>query len=401
MNSANEFIAGRLADDSSLLPTEAAVIAPAEYHNRIVTLRENMQMADIDALLLVAGSNMRYFTGLTWALTERLVGAVITQTDTIFICPAFEESAMKPVLKVSGDFAYWQEDEDPNIMVGEIVKKCGADKVAIDAKCPLWLYERLNQSISQNSHCELVSATELMAAQRARKSATELALMQKAMDTTLSVHKLVYEYMQPGMPASELIRFIDTAHRHFGADNGSYFCAVQFDEGTSHPHGVPGDPVLQDNSLVLIDTGCQFDGYHSDITRTYGLGSQPQQVQELWLLEKLAQAVAFEMVRPGVSCEEIDNAARDVLVQHGLGPDYNLPGLPHRTGHGIGLEIHEGPYLVRGDKTKLQPGMCFSNEPMIVVPGQFGIRLEDHFYVTEQRAQWFTQPQHSLLKPFG
>ena len=159
--------------------------------------------------------------------------------------------------------------------------------------------------------------------------------------------------------------------------------------------------LLQEHQLILIDTGCQVDGYHSDITRTYALDSVSMAIEETWAIEKEAQVAAFNAARPGVPCSQVDKVARQILEHYGLGPDYKLPGLPHRTGHGIGLEIHEGPYLVANDKTLLAPGMCFSNEPMIVVPNQYGVRLEDHFYITEDGAAWFTEPQHSLYKPFA
>jgi Xaa-Pro dipeptidase len=176
---------------------------------------------------------------------------------------------------------------------------------------------------------------------------------------------------------------------------------VQFGTATAYPHGLPGDQQLEEGQLVLIDTGCTVHGYHSDITRTYAFGAVDDEIRTLWALEKEAQAAAFDAVEPGAPCESVDAAARRVLERAGLGPDYRLPGLPHRTGHGIGLAIHEPAYLVRGDRTPLAPGMCFSNEPMIVVPERFGIRLEDHMYVTETGAAWFTEPQHSIDRPFA
>jgi Xaa-Pro dipeptidase len=194
-------------------------------------------------------------------------------------------------------------------------------------------------------------------------------------------------------------RFIDDAHRALGAP-GYTFCAVQFGTATAFPHGLPGDQALADDQLVLVDTGCAIHGYQSDITRTYAFGRVGDDIRATWALEKEAQAAAFAAVRPGVPCEAVDAAARAVLERAGLGPDYRLPGLPHRTGHGIGLSIHEPAYLVRGDTTPLAPGMCFSNEPMIVVPERYGIRLEDHFYVTEDGAAWFTEPQPSIDRPF-
>lgn len=376
---------------------EADAIATMEFNTRIENLRQSMLTVDVKAVLIIAGTNMRYFTGLSWSMTERLVGAIITAKDIIFVCPKFEESAIRPQLKVEGSFEFWEEHHDPAMLVANLLLAKKVANVAIDPECPLWLYEKLNKSLSG---WQIRSAVSLIGHLRARKSDTEIALITRAMHITLEVHKLAYTFLRPGIHTSEVANFIDEAHKQLGADKGSYFCAVQFADATSHPHGVPGDPCLEDNSLVLIDTGCQVDGYHSDITRTYSFGELPNEIKTYWEIEKEAQLAAFNAVKPGVTCAAIDDAARKVLVKHGLGPDYELPGLPHRTGHGIGLNIHEGPYLVRGDNTPLAPGMCFSNEPMIVVPGEFGIRLEDHFYVTEEGARWFTQPQHALDSPF-
>ncbi|HET8613127.1 MAG TPA: Xaa-Pro peptidase family protein, partial [Sphingomonas sp.] len=197
---------------------------------------------------------------------------------------------------------------------------------------------------------------------------------------------------------SAVKRFIEEAHRALGAA-GSSFCIVQFGRATAFPHGLPGDQRLAEGDLVLIDTGCRVEGYHSDITRTYAFGPVDEEERTIWSLEKEAQAAAFAAARPGVPCEAVDAAARAVLEKAGLGPDYRLPGLPHRTGHGIGLSIHEPAFLVRGDKTPLAAGMCFSNEPMIVVPDRFGVRLEDHFYMTDTGPCWFTEPQPAIDRP--
>ncbi len=233
------------------------------------------------------------------------------------------------------------------------------------------------------------------------KSPAELALMSQAKAMTLEVHRRAAKILKAGITTAEVRRFIDQAHRALGADDGSSFCAVQFGVASAYPHGLPGEQALKDGQVVLIDTGCRVQGYNSDITRTYVFGDASPEQKRVWDVEKQAQAAAFAAVKPGVPCEEIDAVARRVLAAAGFSPDYDLPGLPHRTGHGIGLSIHEAPYLVRGDKTPLAPGMCFSNEPMIVIPDTFGIRLEDHFHVTAEGAAWFTQPQPSLEKPFG
>lgn len=238
----------------------------------------------------------------------------------------------------------------------------------------------------------IVDAGAIVDGCRMCKSAAELALIQQACDMTLEVQRLAAGIAREGIGSDELARFIDQAHRALGADDGSTFCIVQFGHATAYPHGLPGVQHLREGDLVLIDTGCTVHGYHSDITRTWIYGRPGDEQRRIWALERAAQAAAFDAVRPGVACEDVDAAARRVLEAAGLGPGYRLPGLPHRTGHGCGLAIHEAPYLVRGNRTALQPGMCASDEPMIVVPGRFGVRLEDHFHVTADGAQWFTPP---------
>ena len=234
---------------------------------------------------------------------------------------------------------------------------------------------------------------------RRRKTRSELALMQYAKDITLEVQRRAWKSLKAGVRASEVEAFIDHEHRALGG-SGNTFCIVSFGEDTSLPHGGETDRALADGDVVLIDTGTSVDGYNSDITRSYVFGEPTSEVRRVWDAEKRAQAAAFDAAKIGAPCEVVDAAARASMMKEGFGPDYHLPGLPHRTGHGIGLEVHEAPNLVRGDRTPLEPGMCFSNEPMIVVPGKFGIRLEDHFYMTENGARWFTEPSFSLDEPF-
>ena len=370
-------------------------ITHEERQDRLTALQQSLSVFKIDAVMITPGANMRYLFGLTWRATERLVCAVISKTNVVFICPKFEDTALLAALSASYDYAWWEEHEDPRTVVSTVLSENNCQSVGIDPSCSFGQAFALGNS----AEATLTSAGPLLQSLRAQKSASEIALMQAAKSLTLDVHVSIFEWIKPGLRMSEVIAEIDRLHRAGGADNGSFFCAVQFGEGTSHPHGVPGDPVLAKGELILIDTGCTMDGYHSDITRTYALDKQDNRLEALWDLEKEAQAAAFHAAQIGRPCDNVDAAARAVLEAHGLGPDYQLPGLPHRTGHGIGLEIHEGPYLVRGDETPLATGMCFSNEPMIVVPGHFGIRLEDHFYMTDAGAKWFTEPQESLYQP--
>jgi Xaa-Pro dipeptidase len=220
------------------------------------------------------------------------------------------------------------------------------------------------------------------------------------MDMTMAVHVAVASILHEGITTQEVEEFIHLAHRKVGA-SGSYFCIVLFGEATAYPHGVSYVQTLKRGDTVLIDTGCKVHNYISDITRTYVFGEPSERQRFVWNAEKAAQRAAFDAAQPGVPCEEVDKAARRSLEANGFGPGYKLPGLPHRTGHGIGLDIHEGPYLVGGETRALEPGMCFSNEPMICVPGEFGVRLEDHFYMTANGPKWFTQPAASLENPFA
>jgi Xaa-Pro dipeptidase len=374
-------------------PDPAPAITVAEREGRIAAARAAMAAAGIDALLVNAGPSLRYFTGVTWGATERLVALLLPVSGTpILICPAFELGSLEAELVVAADIRLWQEDESPTRLVHDALAP-GAT-LALDPLLPFATAERLRGGLS------LVDGAPVIDGLRRIKSPAEIALMGQAMAMTLVVHASAARILAPGIRASTVRRFIDDAHRALGA-TGSTFCAVQFGRATAFPHGLPGDQVLEEDQLVLVDTGCLVDGYHSDLTRTYAFGEVGAAVRETWALEQAAQAAAFAAVRPGATCESIDAAARAVLERGGLGPGYRLPGLPHRTGHGIGLAIHEPAYLVRGDTTILEPGMCFSNEPMIVVPDRYGVRLEDHFHVTDTGAAWFTPPQPSIDRPFG
>jgi Xaa-Pro dipeptidase len=380
-------------------PGRPAVLSADEYASRHQRARAIMAQSNIPALLVNAGASLRYFTGLAWGPTERLVAMILSLDGRpIMICPAFEEGSLRAGLAIEADIILWQEHENPFAILARELDRRGIGALALDPALPFGAFDILRRTTPDYA---LSNAAALIDLCRSCKSQAELALIKYAMNLTLGVHKSAARILRAGITTGEVKRFIDLAHRACGADNGSSFCAVQFASASAYPHGLPGEQSLAMGDLVLIDTGCQIQGYNSDITRTYVFGPPSLELSRIWAIEKQAQAAAFSAVKPGVPCEEIDRIARQVLIDHGLGPDYNLPGLPHRTGHGIGLSIHEGPYLVRGDRTPLAPGMCFSNEPMIVIPDQFGIRLEDHFYVTETGAEWFTPPQMAIDRPFS
>jgi len=385
------------ADELATLPPWPAPPPPIGRDERGARLNRARALTEgigATALLVNAGPSLRYFTGVPWSPTERLVALLLPVVgEPRLICPAFERGSLEAVLEIPAEVALWEEDIDPSGLLADMMP-AGAT-LAVDPLLPFHYGENLRARGRR-----LIDGSAAIDGCRMVKSGAELALMQHAKTITLEVQRRAARILAPGIAASAVISFIDAAHRALGAA-GSTFCAVQFGQATAFPHGLPGDQKLEENSLVLIDTGCTVEGYHSDITRTYAFGRVDDDVRTLWTLEKEAQAAAFAAVRPGVPCEDVDAAARAVLERAGLGPDYQLPGLPHRTGHGIGLAIHEPAYLVRGDRTPLARGMCFSNEPMIVVPDRFGIRLEDHFHVTDTGAAWFTEPQPSLDRPFA
>ena len=373
----------------------APVIGADERMQRLDRARTLMAGIGADMLLIGAGASLRYFTGVAWGATERLVAMLLpVQGDPIFICPAFELGSFDASLGITAtDIRLWEEDESPSALVADALKAAGASTLAIDPAMAFLFVDRIREA---DPDIRLINGAAVVDGCRMIKSPAEIALMRQAMEMTLEVHRRTAHILHEGIRASEVIRFIDAAHRALGASTGNTFCAVQFGRSTAFPHGLPQDDVLREGDVVLVDTGTLIDGYHSDITRTYAFGEVGDEVRRIWDIEKEAQAAAFAAVRPGEPCEAVDYAARAVLERAGLGPDYRLPGLPHRTGHGIGLSIHEPAYLVRGDRTPLTPGMCFSNEPMIVVPDRFGVRLEDHFYITDTGAAWFTEPQPAI-----
>lgn len=376
----------------------AAPIGLDERLARIEKARQLTRDSGADALIIGAGTSLRYFAGVPWGGTERLVAMLIPVTgDPLIIAPYFELGSLSAEMQITAEFRLWQEDESPTALVADACRAWGVGTLAIDPALPFLFVDRIAKSAPG---LNLVSGAAAVDGCRMHKSPAEIALMQQAKSMTLEVHRRAALTLREGICASEVIRFIDQAHRAMGGA-GSTFCMVQFGHGTAFPHGVPGDPELREGDMVLIDTGTTVQGYHSDITRSYVFGQANDEQRRIWDLEKAAQAAAFAAARPGAPCESVDQAARDVLEAAGLGPDYALPGLPHRTGHGIGLSIHEPAYLVRGDTTPLGTGMCFSNEPMIVIPDRFGIRLEDHFYMAEDGPRWFTEPQVAIDAPFG
>ncbi len=381
---------------------QATPIGLEEYGGRLQRARELMRQAGIDALYLDATTSLRYFTGMQCYASERLHGAIVSVSgELIYVCPAFEEQKTRAEMRVEGDFALWEEHEDPTELVAKSALKCAAKPdctLAIDHQTPFSTAGRL-----QGAHAKLsiVSGEDLIAQCRRIKSTSELALLTQAKAITLHIHRLAGRILQTGIDTRDVQAFLDAAHIACGMDGRSTFKIVLFGEPTAYPHGVPYPQTLNRGDMVLIDTGATLHGYNSDITRSYVFGEANARQREIWELEQAAQLAAFGAAQIGAPCSAPDLAAREVITAAGLGPDYEIPGIPHRTGHGVGLDVHEHPYIVRGNALPLAPGMCFSIEPMICSYGEFGVRLEDHAYIGEDGPHWFTLPSQSIENPFN
>lgn len=378
----------------------ATPIGLDEHRQRIARAQARMRELGYAALYAHAGTNMTYFSGTVWYPSERMVGVIIpAEGELEYIAPAFEEGTLRDYMGMPGGVNTWHEHESPYALVHATLARKGVPAgavIGLSEDCPFFITDGLAQA---GEAYRWRNAKPVTAGCRMRKSANEIALMQRAHDMTLAVHQATASMLRAGISTLEVEAFIAQAHRKVGA-RGSYFCIVLFGAATAFPHGVKEPQLLKDGDMVLIDTGCLVHGYMSDITRSYVFGTPNERQRRIWDLEKAAQAAAFEAAQLGVACREVDRAARRVLAAGGLSGGYELPGLPHRTGHGCGLDIHEWPYLVDSDDTPLEAGMCFSNEPMICMPGEFGIRHEDHVFMTAEGPRWFTAPAHSIDDPF-
>ena len=388
-------------ENISDMTTHAKPIEKAEFEARIQKATALMKTHQFKAIYLNAGTNLYYFTGTKWYASERLVGALLFADGTLaYIAPKFEEGTLLGFMQIKGVVFCWEEHESPYTLLGEVLASHGvaSGNVGLDESTGFFMTDAIQEL---NKAYTFLNAKPVIAPCRMCKSEAEIALIQQAKNITIEVHKAAARILRPGISVNEVKEFINKAHIKAGIPSGSYFVIVLFGEDSQYPHGVSAPQNLVENDVVLIDTGCQLHGYISDITRTYVYGTPSERHKEIWNLEQATQKAAFNAAQLGKTCGSVDDAARKILENAGLGPDYKLPGLPHRVGHGTGLDIHEYPYLVRGNTTRLEVGMVMSNEPMICVPGEFGIRHEDHFYMTEDGPKWFTEPMYSIDDPFG
>ena len=376
-------------------------ILKPEFQARIEKLQEYLKASGVQAIYLHAGTNLFYFTGLRWSPSERMVAAVIpAEGELFYIAPNFELDTLRDYWLFEAPIVGWHEHESPygSFHSAMISRGISGGTILVDEATPFYTVTGL---CNANPEFKFELGQTITQSLRSIKTNAELSIIRRAHEMTLSVLKSAASILEPGITTTEVEAFIDEAHRKVGAPAGSYFCIVLFGVATSFPHGVKDPQVLKPGDWVLMDTGCVLHEYISDITRSFCFGEPSDEHRVAWGAEKRAQLAAFEAAGIGVPCENSDSAARASLIESGFGPEYELPGLPHRTGHGCGLDIHEGPNLVRGERTEMATGMVFSNEPMLVIPDKFGVRLEDHFYLTDSGPQWFTQPSESIDDPFA
>lgn len=381
--------------------TEAQPITVAEREQRFVRAQEKMRAQGIDAIALIGGTSLVYFTGVRWWNSERLFVCVIPQKGAPFyVCPAFEEERAREQMQEapggkSSRVYTWQEDENPYVLVSQGLKDLGftTGKIGIEERVTFVFSDGIRKA---NPSFETVSATPVIEGCRAVKSAAELKLMQLANDVTLSVYEAAWKSIQAGITNRQVSEWIGAAYQLVGFPGDA---SCQVDEYSALPHGSIQPQVLKEGSLVLIDDGCSVEGYQSDISRSFTVGKATVKMNQVFEIVHRAQAAALAAAKPGVACGAVDAAARKVIDDAGFGPGY--AHFTHRVGHGIGMDGHEWPYLVKGNPRLLEAGMTFSDEPGIYLRSEFGIRLEDDMYITEDGAKLFTPQSHSLEEPFA
>ncbi len=375
---------------------------PAEEHEaRIRAAQARMEALGIEALWLDGTTNLHWLSGFRHGQSERTLGAVLPRRGALtYLGPAFEVEKIKASIVIPGEVRGWEEDADPYALFAETLRDLQVLRgaVAVDDHARFFTASEMGRELSQDYR--LVRSFDVCAHLRARKSEHEIALIRHAMNLTLKIQARAARIMREGIPAQEVMGFIANAHMLAGFDPGLRFGIVLFGPDSAYPHGVPRPKALEMGDVVLIDCGATMHGYASDITRSYVFGAASPRQKFLWEVVKESQAAAFAAAKPGAACGALDDAARGVIVKHGFGPGYRTPGLPHRVGHGVGMDGHEEPYFVKGNATPLDTGMCGSIEPTLAVYGECGIRHEDHIFITPKGAAWFTEPMASVEEPF-
>jgi Xaa-Pro dipeptidase len=382
------------------LKYQATPITTEERADRQEKARRLMRDSHLDAIFLTEGTSLTYFTGVRWFGGERLFCMVLpAKGDAFYVCPAFEEGRAREQLakapnSENADVRTWQEDENPYQRVAQGLKDRGlfAGNLGIEETVRFVFSSSVAKAAPQAG---IASATPVTAGCRMVKTDHEIALMRLAAKVTLTAYEAAYRALKPGMTQHELQSLIEAAHDRLGFEGGA---DAQTGEYSALPHGSIAPQAIQEGTIVLIDGGCKVEGYSSDISRTFVLGKPSDKMKTVFGIVHRAQSAALATARPGLDCQSVDAAARKVITDAGYGPDYKF--FTHRLGHGMGMDGHEWPYLVRGNTTTLAPNMTFSDEPGIYIRGEFGIRLEDDMHITENGAELFTPQSPSLEEPF-
>jgi Xaa-Pro dipeptidase len=376
-------------------------ITQEERFARQVNARRLMEANHLDAVVLMEGTSLEYFSGVRWWGGERFFAMVLpAKGASFYVCPAFEEArAIEQMVKAPDsrhvDLRVWQEDENPYQRVAQGFKDRGiaTGTIGLDETVRFVFENGIAKAAPQ---VKLTSATPVTAGCRRVKSDHEIALMRLASKVTLTVYEAAYRAIKEGMTRDELQELISTAYDRIGFPGEA---TVQVGEFTAVPHGSVNPQIIREGSIILVDDGCTVEGYVSDITRTFVFGKATDKMKSVFEIVHRAQTAALKTASPSIECQTVDAAARKVITDVGYGPDYKF--FPHRLGHGMGMDGHEWPYLVRGNTTLLAANMTFSDEPGIYIPGEFGIRLEDDMHITESGAELFTPQSPSLEDPFG
>ena len=378
---------------------DVSPISVEERLSRIEKAQRLMRENNIDAILLEPGSAMMYFTGISWWRSERLTTVIIPREGDIgIVTPFFEEPSVRESMTFGDDVRPWHEHESPFERVAGFLKdrNLTSGQIGLEETVRFFVVDGLKQAAPS---FEIVSATPVTQGCRMFKSAAEISLMKKANEVTLTAYKHVYQHLDVGMEPGDVKALMATAQSQLGG-KGSWNMAL-FGVASAYPHGTNLPQKIEEGQIVLMDCGCSVEGYQSDISRTFVYGEPSVRQKEVWNTVRKGQQIAFETAQIGTQAGLVDDAVRSYYESVGWGPGYGVPGLSHRTGHGIGMDGHERVNFVHGERTLLEPGMCFSNEPGLYDFDSFGVRLEDCLYMTKDGPAWFTVPPDSLDDPVG
>jgi Xaa-Pro dipeptidase len=391
-------LGAQTAPPLAAIGSRAVAISAGEREARIARVQKLMREQGLSALLIEPGASLLYFTGVRWGRSERLTAAVIPASGRIGVfTPFFEEPSVRETLKVPAEVRTWNEHEDPLKLVAGWLRdrKLASGTIGVEETVRYFAVDGLQRALPG---AKIRSGASVVRAVRMIKSPAEIALMQLATDITIAAYRHTYPRIQKGMTPAQIGAMMNETTRTLGGT--PEFALILLGEASAYPHGTGKPQAVKEGEVVLMDCGCNVQGYQSDVSRTFVFGEPTRKQRQVWDHMHRGQQIAFQAAQLGRPAGSVDDAVRSYYRTLGYGPDYKLPGLSHRTGHGIGLEGHEPVNLVRGEKTPLAPGMCFSDEPGIYLPGSFGVRLEDCFYMTAAGPRWFSTPPPSLDRPF-